>query len=517
MKRAAIYCRISETDARTPKVEIQEARCRALAEREGFEVQEAHVYADDGISGYRFVDRPDWKRLVAAIPSGAFDVILATEETRFTRQPQEKYAFELTCDASGVTWHTELDGPTDPSTSNGAFSSEIRAAFARQESRRKAERQRAAFDARLSKGEPLWGGRPFGYEVDRKTLRPVEAAQVRWAIETILNGGTIYSIIKRWNGDGLLTARGKPWSYAQVQQVLKRPRNAGLVERRGEILYDVSATWEPIITREQHERLMAILRDPSRAVTRVRDPRWLCAGLALCGRCGAPMRSAGANYKGESFTVYRCSSRMNAVAGGERHAAHRADVLDARVGAAIVSAFLMGPASMVDSVGKAPSDVPVLLERLVALRREKENLVEVAMIGGVDGAVRRQLTALNDEEAAIEARIRARELESARASMFVASRRALFGSGVVHFADAVTASQEIQERFETLSLAERRVLVRELVTVTVHPGRRPDRVLIHHRVVTSLNEEPSVDETGGRRVRRPTPGAPGAAPDDLGA
>lgn len=496
MKRAAIYCRISETEARTPKVEIQEARCRALAEREGFDVQEGHVYVDDGISGYQFAARPGWNRLLAALPSGEFDVILATEETRFTRQPQEKFAFELACVASGVTWHTEMDGPTDPSTSNGAFFSELRAALARQESRRKAERQRAAFDARLSKGEPLWGGRPFGYEVDRKTLRPVEAAEIRWATETILNGGTIYSIIKRWNGDGLLTARGKPWSYAQVQQVLKRPRNAGLVERRGEILYDVVATWDPIVTREQHERLIAILQDPARAVTRVRDPRWLCAGLALCGRCGATMRSAGANYKGESFTVYRCSSRMNAVAGGERHAAYRADALDARVGAAIVSAFLVGPASIVDGVGQAPSDVPVFLERLAALRREKENLVEVARIGGVDGAVRRQLTALNDEEATIEAKIRARELESARASMFVASRRALFGPGTVRFADAVAASQEIEERFDSLSLVERRVLVRELVSVTVHPGRRPDRVVIHHRAVTSLNEEPSVDEAG---------------------
>src|SRR5665647_405835 len=316
MKRAAIYCRISETDARTPKVQIQEARCRALAEREGFEVQEGHVYVDDGISGFQFANRPGWNRLVAAIPSGEFDVVLATEETRFTRQPQEKYTFELVCATSGVTWHTELEGATDPNTSDGAFVSELRAALARQESRRKAERQRAAFDVRLSKGEPLWGGRPFGYELDRKTLRPVEAAQIRWATETILSGGTIYSIIKRWNGDGLLTARGKPWSYAQVQQVLKRPRNAGLVERRGEILDDVVATWAPIITREQHERLIAILRDPARAVTRVRDPRWLCAGLALCGRCGATLRSAGANYKGESFTVYRCSSRMNAGAGG---------------------------------------------------------------------------------------------------------------------------------------------------------------------------------------------------------
>lgn len=486
--RAAIYCRISETDPRTSKVETQEVRCRALAARHGYTVEDAHVYVDDGVSAYNFAEREGFNRLLAAIPSGSFDVILATEETRFARQPLDKYQLELACVAAGVAWHTELEGYTDPATSDGAFVSEIRAAVARQESRRKSERQRATFDARLSKGEPLWGGRPFGYELDRKTLRPDEAAQIRWATETILSGGTLYSIIKRWNADGIRTARGKSWSYAQVQQVLKRPRNAGLVERRGEVLPDVLAQWEPIITREEHERLLAILQDPARSVSPSREPRWLCAGLALCGRCGATLRSATASYKGERFAIYRCSSRMNAASGGERHASHRAETLDAKVRGAIVSAFLLGPASLADRTGNRPSDVPVLLERLASIRREKDNLVEIAKVGGVDAAVRRQLTALNAEEQATETSLRARELESARVSMFVSSRRALFSSGTVRLSDAVTASDEIGVRFDSLPLVDRRVLVRELVTVTVHPGRRHDRVAVRHRVVTSLNE-----------------------------
>jgi Resolvase, N terminal domain len=37
-RRAAIYCRISQTDPRTHKVENQEQTCRELAAREGYEV-----------------------------------------------------------------------------------------------------------------------------------------------------------------------------------------------------------------------------------------------------------------------------------------------------------------------------------------------------------------------------------------------------------------------------------------------------------------------------------------------
>lgn len=486
-QKAAIYCRISERDERYDKVEVQEERCRALAKRFGYEVAERHVYVDDGISGYRFVERPRWRRLLAAIPSGEFDLILATEETRFTRQPVEKNELELACIAAGVTWHTELEGPTDPRTSDGAFMSDIRSAVARQESRRKAERQRAAFDARIATGQPLWGGRPFGYEADRVTLNETEASEIRWATDILLRGGSLYSIIRRWNELGVRTARGNKWSYAQVQQVLSRPRNAGFVESHGEILEGVEASWAPIITRDEYRRLIAILRDPARSVSRSREPRWLCAGLALCGVCGSTLRSAGASDKTGRYTVYRCSTRMNAESGGRRHSAHRADTLDELVAEAVVSSFLFGPTRLMEMSGEAASDVSLIAERLSRIRREKENLVEVAKLGGVDAAVRQQLGALNREEDVAEAELRQRELASANAAMLVESHRALLGPGRVSLSEAATVRGQLRARFDRLSLIDRRTLVRELLTVTVNPGRSPDRVVIEHRYVPSLN------------------------------
>src|SRR5665648_841960 len=115
--RAGIYCRISKSDPNQPKVEVQEQDCRRLAELSGYEV--TRTYVDDGISASMFQNRPSWNQLLADITAGKIDVVLATEEERFTRQPSEKQLLALTCTAAGATWHTIRGGTVDPSTAIG--------------------------------------------------------------------------------------------------------------------------------------------------------------------------------------------------------------------------------------------------------------------------------------------------------------------------------------------------------------------------------------------------------------
>jgi hypothetical protein len=64
---AAIYARKS-TDQNLPdeekSVTRQVERARAFAARKGWTVADAHVYADDGISGAEFTKRPGFLRLM---------------------------------------------------------------------------------------------------------------------------------------------------------------------------------------------------------------------------------------------------------------------------------------------------------------------------------------------------------------------------------------------------------------------------------------------------------------------
>jgi len=139
--RAAIYCRISKKEPKVEKVELQQAACRELAKANKYLVQ--GVFTDDGVSASTGALRPGWQSLLAAIAKGDFDVILAVEEERFTRDDRDRFEFSAICAAADVSWHTCRGGLIDPATADGHFISTIMGALGRREVRRKAERQLA--------------------------------------------------------------------------------------------------------------------------------------------------------------------------------------------------------------------------------------------------------------------------------------------------------------------------------------------------------------------------------------
>ena len=63
---------------------------------------------------------------------------------------------------------------------DGMFTARLYAAFAAKESGRRSARVRRKMQANAAAGRPHGGNRrPFGYEADRVTVRPDEAALIR--------------------------------------------------------------------------------------------------------------------------------------------------------------------------------------------------------------------------------------------------------------------------------------------------------------------------------------------------
>jgi len=91
----ALYARKSTDQAgagdKSESVERQIAHARAYAVRKGWTVADAHVYADDGISGAEFGDRrPGLARLLNALrPRPPFQVLVMSEESRLGRESIE--------------------------------------------------------------------------------------------------------------------------------------------------------------------------------------------------------------------------------------------------------------------------------------------------------------------------------------------------------------------------------------------------------------------------------------------
>jgi site-specific DNA recombinase len=492
--RVFIYARISDKDPEEDKVAGQVADC---LKRFGPEYGTAHIteFTDDGISATSGVDRPGWLAMLEAIERGECDVVVATEEERFSRGSRtDKADLFAACMDTGTFWHTIRDGLTDPSKDDDAeFLSDLRDSLGRREVRRKTSRQRDRFDKQTALGKPLWGTRPFGFEKDRITLRESEAAELRWAYSEILNGSSLYEIIQTWNHLGVLTSTGKQWSYATVQQMLKRPRNAGIVMRNDEEQVGVIAQWEPIVTRGEWEATVAILTNPKRRTQPGRKQKHLSSSLIRCGVCGAVMRSASVKQKGVPTPIYKCSSKMVGSNLKTRHPAIQTSIIDPLVREAIVTAFLLGPANLIpNEVQASRGPLEVSLSRVRASRARVINLVVQDLIEEGDAAT--ELAGLKAKEAALEDQLAGLARSSAQAAMTVDLRENLFAGSTVSMDDAVAVKQALRERFDALDIARQRELVRSLLDIEVGLGRGPGRVSITHKVVIGLNE-PDIDLT----------------------
>lgn len=73
--KAAIYTRLSNADENSTSTKRQETECREYASRHDLEV--VKVFVDEGILGYKDVERPDFDETADGLARGEFDVVIA--------------------------------------------------------------------------------------------------------------------------------------------------------------------------------------------------------------------------------------------------------------------------------------------------------------------------------------------------------------------------------------------------------------------------------------------------------
>lgn len=304
-KRAGIYCRISDDAALLGEgVERQEEDCRALADRAGHEVVELYVDNDISASTKSRKERPAYQRMLADTRAGRLDVIIGYSNSRLTRRPRELEDLIDLHAATGVVIETVVSGSDDLSTADGRMVARYKATADAAEAERTAERGARAQLQRAQQGR-YNGPRPYGYDFatdDRgrvlmgrdKTLviNEPEAQVIREVVARVLEGEAIWSITKDLNLRGIATTRGGPWHTQTLRRMLMRWTHAGYRKHQKwdgkyvgkEQLY--AATWQPIIDRDTHERVIAVLTDPTRRKSRSTEAKYLLTSIALCGACG---------------------------------------------------------------------------------------------------------------------------------------------------------------------------------------------------------------------------------------
>ncbi len=360
---AAIYARkstdqggVSDEDR---SVSRQIDHARRYAERKGWTVLEACVFADDGVSGAEFANRPGFVRLMAALkPRPPFDVLIMSEESRLGREAIETaYSLKLLMTAGvRVFFYLEdrertLEGPMDKLLlSVTAFADELE--------REKARQRTYDALARKARAGHVTGGRVFGYNnveilgepdaagrrVRQRVERQVndaEAAVIRRIFALCAEGAGKTRIAKTLNTERARAPRpqrGRPqsWAPSSVHEVLNRPlyrgevvwnrtrkRNQwGRVEPRprpeatwmrqaDETLRIVpEELWKAAHARLEESRALYLKATGGQAWGRPRDldSKYLLSGLARCGLCGGGLIVRSRSHGQRRAFLYACGS-----------------------------------------------------------------------------------------------------------------------------------------------------------------------------------------------------------------
>jgi len=457
MTRAAIYVRISDDrEGKALGVQRQEADCRALADRLGWTI--AEVYADNDISAFSGKTRPAYRRLLADVGAGKVAAVLAYHPDRLYRRARDLVEFIDTVTASGCAVQTVAAGEVDLSTATGRMQARVVGAVAEFSSEQQGERIRRKLAERAAAGKPHGGQRPFGWEPDRVTIREAEAEHIRWAVSAVLGGLPIRAVVRYLNAAGSTNTRGGPWRHVTLRGVLVNPRHAGLMPDGSK------ASWDGIITPEQHRALLRLVNDPARVKTPGRAGKLHLLSGQPCGVCGSPMRVGKSSGRTrESYLTICCQARWCVV----RNLAHVEgfvrEVIARRLRRDDVTALLAADAD--EDARKAREAAEA---KATALRLRLDEAADLFAAGAITGA---QLTTITGS-------LRAELAEAETAAAPPADRAAALGE--------VLRAPDPGAAFLAASTDRQRAIIDVLAVVRIGRGPRgnvfrPDGIEIDWR------------------------------------
>lgn len=298
---ACIYCRMSEDrEGGGLGIGRQREDCEKLAAQLGLEV--VRVYTDNDLSAYSGKPRPDYQRMLDDLRNGRYGTVLAWHTDRLHRRPTELEEYIDICEPRGIATRTVQAGAIDLTTAAGRLMARQLGSMARYEVEHMIERQRRAREQKVQRGEYCGGPRPYGWEADGVTPVPAEIAVIREVADAVLAGASIRSLAADLNTRGLHSSTGAHWDGGTLSRMLRRPRNAGILQHRGEEAGP--AQWDAALDEATWRSLRAVLDDPSRIPAASNVRRYLGSGLYVCGVCGETLTSF--SKGGGNPAKYKC-------------------------------------------------------------------------------------------------------------------------------------------------------------------------------------------------------------------
>jgi DNA invertase Pin-like site-specific DNA recombinase len=471
--RAAIYVRISEDDGEGLGVKRQEQDGRAEAARRGWEV--VGVYPDNDVSATRSKTRPFYERMLRDIRAGLVQAVIVWDIDRLTRTPREVEDFIELADATGLVL-VNLTGMGEVETDDGRMMLRIKGALARREIEQMRKRLKRKYLENATQGKPH-GRTPYGMRrvdgrdvpdpatapilhelarrvLDRESLRSIATDLTRRGVRSPGDEQRIRALVKAGTAEveasAQVDATPAAWNSTVIRQLLVRPAYAGIRIHQGKAVG--AANGEPVFDVDTHNRLVALLTDPTRRENyRGRQPLYLLSGIARCGRCGGTMRS----QVGRITTTAKGSKRQPPSYGCSF--CFRVRRQRERVDALVEIAAL--------TVLEEMRDDPRLVARLFVRGNPKAAQEAMEKIAAIDAKLARNVDMLDADQMTNEqfARSNAR-LREDRATAEGRLRSAAPNDALEKF-----AGPDVGAVWEAATIGERREVVDTLFDVVIHP------------------------------------------------
>jgi DNA invertase Pin-like site-specific DNA recombinase len=477
---AADYGRISSDPGHDEKGVTRQTRTNQarIAREPGW--HHAGGYVDNDLSATKGRRRPEFERLLDAVRRGEVQVIVCYMSGRLLRNRRERMEVGELFAAHGVrvvcTNGLDLDYSTPAGRMMAGILGEVDTHEVEQAAARiKAAKRQAADEGRTS------GGHCYGYEADplapkhhkKRLIVPEEAEAIRGAAAAVLAGTSMRRATMNLNGAGIKPLRAARWSQKTLHDLLVNPTIAGRRVYRGE---DVGpADWEPTISYEMHLRLVGLLSGDTRPDGYSSRVVYLLSGIALCGKCGAPVVGRPANpAKPETWPrAYRCPDKSKGGCNGLRRPADAVDdavqeaVLKILADPSAAGALLVAGAPDVDEVLEVQRGIDAVQARAAAIGAEMSAVDPGDEIGRM--AYRTAMDTLREELD----RLRRRQAAMSRSTL----AEGLPDLG--HLVDHWGSGQ--------MTLNQKRAVIKRLVTVTFVPtgrGRKagPEHIRIERKV-----------------------------------
>jgi hypothetical protein len=304
--------------------------------------------------------------------------------------------------------------------------------------------------------------------LDMNAICEDEAAQIRKAVDDLLNGVSFAQVFAALKASGVKPVMAAQWSEKSFRQTLISPHVAGLAVYNGtssdlpggaqepntERLYP--AEWSAIVPEEKWRAVRRLLSAPERRTSPGNTPKWLGSLIYLCGACEEEQRRDGVkDVKPATLVVGKSGKGRHPayVCRESRHLARVAKPLDDFVEKVVIER--LSRADAVDLLRADTSDkvdTAALHEESLLLGRRKDEAAALFASGAIDAA---QLTVISGD-----AQRRLGEID--RLLSRVAQRDPL--------AD-IAGRPDAKEVWDSRDVGQQRAILRELVTVTVLPAK----------------------------------------------